>query len=270
MLHENPLMSDIDVDHWRNLQDLVLDSAKEKRRIIIIHEGGKILKFVHSHRHEIVRNVERIAEPAADAQRIYDANEDVADFVMVLERRAVEGLFGSIQDTWNSAEDLDEYVHRMYSMLDKYPDGIVTCPGPARTRLGLQWRLGASYEEIKSAVERFVPAKSTVIFGVLDAGKLWSSLVLSFDENRRIVVVTTVDPMDLKLGTGLAAIAREITDWANKRFSPCALGLFVNLEGARLLLSRPDKLAAMYELLDLGKLFADPIPLQLRQALEAQ
>ena len=40
MLHENPLMLDIDVDHWRNLQALLLDSAKERRRIVVIHEDG--------------------------------------------------------------------------------------------------------------------------------------------------------------------------------------------------------------------------------------
>ncbi len=46
MLHENPQMLDIDVDHWRNLQDLFLESAKEKRRIIVIHEAGEVLKLV--------------------------------------------------------------------------------------------------------------------------------------------------------------------------------------------------------------------------------
>jgi hypothetical protein len=45
MLHANPLMADI--GHWRNLQSLLLESAKEKRRTVVIHENGEILKFAH-------------------------------------------------------------------------------------------------------------------------------------------------------------------------------------------------------------------------------
>ena len=41
MLHEDPAMLDIDVDHWRNLQSLVLDSAKARRRIVVIHEDAR-------------------------------------------------------------------------------------------------------------------------------------------------------------------------------------------------------------------------------------
>jgi hypothetical protein len=248
----------------------VLDSAREKRRIIIIHESGQILKFVHSHRHEIIRNVERITTPSTDAQEVYEANAGIADFVMVLERRAVERFFGAIQDTWSADEDLDEYVHRMYAMVDQYSDGIVTWPGAARTRLGLQWRLGSTYEEIKLAVDQFVPRNSTVVFGVFDGAALWASLILSFDEDRRIVVVTTADPGDLQLKSNPEDVATQLVKWANARFSPCALGLFVDKDGAQLLLSRLDKLAAMQELMERGRLSVNPIPPPLLGALEGR
>src|SRR5580704_13593382 len=122
MLHENPLMSDIDVDHWRNLQDLILDSAKEKRRIILIHENGELLKFVHSDRIEIRKNIDRVTDPLTDAEKVFRANSDKADFVMVLERKAVDRFFAEVQDTWNADEDLDVYVHRMFATLDRYPE----------------------------------------------------------------------------------------------------------------------------------------------------
>ena len=81
MLHENPLMSDINVDHWRNLQDLLLDSAKEKKRIIVIHDDGEIQKFVHSDRAEIDRSVvNRITRPQEDARRIFEANAGQSGF----------------------------------------------------------------------------------------------------------------------------------------------------------------------------------------------
>src|SRR5579862_3639364 len=98
MLHENPLMADIDVDHWRNLQELILESAKEKRRIILIHENGTLLKFVHSERLNIVCNVDCVTQPHEVAEKVYRANADKADFVVVLERRAVERFFKQVQD----------------------------------------------------------------------------------------------------------------------------------------------------------------------------
>ena len=36
MLHGDVLMADIDVDQWRNAQDLVLRSAKEAKRLIVM------------------------------------------------------------------------------------------------------------------------------------------------------------------------------------------------------------------------------------------
>ncbi len=39
MLGKDVLMEDIDIDQWRNAQDL-LESAKEKKRIIVLHDNG--------------------------------------------------------------------------------------------------------------------------------------------------------------------------------------------------------------------------------------
>ncbi|MGD0613966.1 MAG: hypothetical protein ABSA69_00815 [Verrucomicrobiota bacterium] len=270
MLHKNPLMADIDVNHWRNLQNLLLESAKEKRRIILIHENGELLKFVHSERADIVRNVTRIAKPLEDAEKVYRANADKTDFVMVLERRAVDRFFAKVQDTWKADEDLDEYVHRMFATLDEYPEGIVTYPGPARTRLGLQWRLGARYEEVKAAVERFVPANSTVVFGVFKENALWASLVLGFDAEKRISVVTTCDPSELTMtGGAWETVAKELVAWANQKYAPCSLGLSMDLDSARAFLSSRNKLATLRDLAQKRKLVSDPLPKPLAQLLAA-
>ena len=60
----------------------------------------------------------------------------------------------------------------MFATLDDYPDGVVAYPGPARNTLGLQWRLGASYEQVKEAVEHFIPPRSTAVFGVFSDNDL--------------------------------------------------------------------------------------------------
>lgn len=269
MLHANPLMADIDVNHWRNLQALLLESAKGKRRIVLIHENGELLKFVHSQRADIVRNVDRVDRPHEVAEKVYRANADKADFVVVFERRAVDRFFAQVQDTWKAEEDLDEFVHRTYATMDEYPDGIVTYPGPARATLGLQWRVGASYEDVKAALERFVPPNSTVVFGIFAGDVLWATLVLGFDADRRATVVTTADPSQLTAGGGSAAIAKDVVAWVNRKYPPCSLGLFMDLDSARALLSSQDKLAALRDIAGKGRLLADPLPEPLAQLLAA-
>jgi hypothetical protein len=260
MLHEDPMMLDIDVDHWRNLQSLILDSAKGRRRIVVIHDDGEILKFVHSEREPVVRTVERIEDPHAAAERVYRDNADKADFVAVFERRAFDEYFGRFQGTWRADEDLDAFVHRTYDLMDEYRDGIVTHPGPARNVLGLQWRLGATYDQVTRAVERYVPPGSTVVFGVFDGDTLWATLVLGFDADLRADVVTTVDTSLLTVERGREAIAEEVVAWVGERYRPCSLGLFMSRDGARSFLDAEDKLAALLELRANGELIMEPVP----------
>jgi hypothetical protein len=245
MLHEDPWMVDIDVNHWRNLQALVLVSAKEKRRIVVIHEQGVIQKFVHSQRLEIVRNVDRVDDPHAVAEQIYRENADKVDFVAVFERRAFDRYMAHWQDTWRPDEDLDIFVHRTYATMDDYGDAIVTYPGPARGTLGLQWRLGASYEVIRAAVERFVPANTTVVLGIFDGDELWATLVLGFDSDRRAKVVTTVDMSELEASGLRDRVTQAVIDWVDRKYGPCSLALFTDVEGARVFLSAGDKVAAL-------------------------
>jgi hypothetical protein len=269
MLHENPLMADIDVDHWRNLQELLLESGKAKRRIILIHENGELLKFVHSQRQEIVRNVARVDDPPAVAEKVYRANSDKTDFVVALERRTVERFFAQVQDTWSADEDLDVYVHRMFDVLDEYDDGIVTYPGKASTNLGLQWRLGASYEDVLAAVKKFVPADTTVVFGVFTGDTLWACLVLGFDGDKRIVNITTADPTELTSTGNWQDKAKEVVSWANKKFTECSIGLFTDLDSAKDFLRCEDKLAALKRITEKGKLLAEPLPQPLAKLLKS-
>lgn len=269
MLHEDPLMLDIDVDHWRNLQSLVLDSAKARRRIVVIHERGEILKLVHSERVPIARTVERVDDPHAVAERVYRDNADKVDFVAVLERRALDEYFGRFQGTWRADEDLDAFVHRTYELMDEYRDGIVTHPGPARNVLGLQWRLGATYGQVTEAVKRYVPADSTVVFGVFDGDELWATLVLGFDADLRADVVTTVDPSLLTASGERDAIAAEVAAWVDERYRPCSLALFTSRDGARAFLDARDKRAVLLELRDQGDLIAERVPAGMPLAVSA-
>lgn len=260
MLQAYPLMADIDVNHWRNLQSLLLESAKGKRRIILIHENGELLKFVHSRREEINRTVDRVDNPQEVARKVYHDNEGKADFVVVFERNAIDRYTAQFQDTWKADEDLDEFVRRQYTLMDEFADGIVTYPHPPRETLGLQWRVGSSYDQIQAAVNQFVTPDSTVVFGIFQGEALWTTLVLHFDRDRKINVITTVDPSELSTTRGRNILTKEIVTWVNRKYPMCSIGLFTDLDSARGFLSNQDKAATIRELMDQGKLIADPFP----------
>lgn len=260
MLHAYPLMADIDVNHWRNLQSLLLESAKGKRRIILIHENGELLKFVHSKREEINCTVDRVDNPHEVAKKVYHDNEGKADFVVVFERSAVDRYTARFQDTWRVDEDLDEFVRRQYTMMEEFRDGIVTYPRPARETLGLQWRIGTSYNEVKAAVNKYVEPDSTVVFGIFAGDSLWTTLVLHFDRDRRVNVITTVDPSELTVNQGQEAIAQEVVSWVNCKYPTCSIGLFTDLDSARGFISSENKGATLRQLTEQGKLIADPFP----------
>lgn len=259
MLHENPLMADIDVDHWRNLQSLLLDSAKAKRRLIVIHEDGRVLKLVHSSGAAVAGAVERVDDPHLVAAQLYEANRDNVDFVAVFERSAFDRYFAAFQDTWSPTEDLDAYVHRTYAMLDDYPDGLVTYPGRARETLGLQWRVGATYEQVQSSIDRFVEPDSSVVFGVFDGDALWATLVVHFDADRRADVVTTADPSRLH-ATRRDDLVSETLAWVEQTHGRPSLGIFTDLGGARAVIAGSDKLAVLQELRASGRATIDPAP----------
>jgi hypothetical protein len=260
MLHENPLMVDIDVNHWRNLQSLLLDSAKARRRIILIHQDGEVEKLVHSHREVVSGSVDRVDDPHAVAERLYRDNEQNVDFVAVFERRAFDEYFGRFQATWRADEDLDVFVHRTYELLDEYPDGMVTHPDPARNTLGLQWRIGAGREEIAAAVERFVKPDSSVVLGIFDGDALWATLVLHFDRDLRADVVTTVETSRLSVRHGRKPIAAEVVDWVGDHYGACSVALFTGLEEARAFLASDEKLTFLTDLAARGELLTGPLP----------
>jgi len=263
MLHKNVQMVDIDVDHWRNLQDLFLESAKEKRRVIVIHEDGEIQKFVHSDRIPIERPIERVVSSQDAAKAVYGANRMETDFVMVLERRAVEQYMTEIQNSWSPDEDIDEYVNRMYSLLPKYADGIATYPGPAEMNLGIQWRIGATYEELRSLIGTYTKPDTTAILGLLEGEELWATLVLAFDSDRRIELITSAQ---VPVGTRFDSLDQAAATLAGKTPGNCSLGLFARLEPFRSWLRSEDKAAAWARLTKSGDAVLNPTPQQLKDA----
>lgn len=260
MLHKDVLMQDIDVAQWRNTQELVLDSAKERRRIVVLHDAGTVRKVAHSGGEAVSGAPTRVDDPAAAAKALYDANEEAVDFVAVFEREAFDAYFAKVQDSWNVDEELDGFVQRTYALLDEFPAGMVTYPRPARETLGLQWRIGASRDDVIGAAARFVTPGTTIVLGVFDAGALWASLVLTFDADLAVTSVTTVDPTEVETHGEAAAVADAVVGWVRSKHGPCSLGLFMDRASAEAFLAATDKAGALAEIAASGTLVVEPRP----------
>ena len=266
MLQDHPIMTDIDIDQWRNLHEMFLESAKEKRRIIIIREGKEILKFVHSQGDEIVKSLNKVTDPREDARRVYEENKEKVDFVLLVDRKGVERYFGEVQDSWNADEDLDDYVYRMYSKLADFEDEIVTYPGSAGKTLGLQWKLGLDYSQVKEFVEKFIPRNSVAVMGIFDKTNIWASLILGFDERGKIKLITTVEKS--AFAEDWRKDYRQIINWAEQKFWKCSLGLFVDKDSMEMTIKSGEKLKTIRGLSKQGKVIVYPIPEMLKRQLQ--
>ncbi|MDR2114317.1 MAG: hypothetical protein LBO75_03445 [Bifidobacteriaceae bacterium] len=225
MLHPYVLMADIDVDQWRAAQQLLLRSAKAARRIVVLHDQGKIVKLRHSQGLAIKGTWPDAKDPHGLAKALYLTNQAEVDFVQVVERDASDTYFGRIQDAWDPDQDLDVFVTNTYREMDNFPDGIVTYPGPARQTLGLQWRIGASHEEVEAVLAAIAKPGGTIVFGVIEAGRLWASLILDIASTGQVGSVTTADPAAVSLVGDPSVALDNLMAWQDSAGKTVAAGL---------------------------------------------
>lgn len=65
------------------------------------------------------------------------------------------------------------------------------------------------------------------------------------------------------------SVAEDVVAWENRKYPPCSLGLFVVFDGARDLLKSEDKLTAIRDMAEKGKLSSAPVPDALARPLAA-
>lgn len=225
MLSKDVLMEDIDVDQWRNAQDLLLESAKEKKRIIILHDDGVIRKCQHTDGIPVIGAPERIINPEKQAKKLYEDNKDNVDFVAIFERKAFDDYFSKVQESWVIDEPLDSFIHRTYELLDQYPDTMLTYPGPAKDTLGLQYRLGIRRNEALVMANKWLIPDSSLLLGIYDEGGLWTSLVLTFDKNMDVTELTTVDAERMDTKGSMKEVTARGLDWMAKHHKSRAIAL---------------------------------------------
>ncbi|HBT51270.1 MAG TPA: hypothetical protein DEA49_04070, partial [Petrotoga sp.] len=97
MLDKNPLMIDLDIDQWSKLHNEFLLGVREKKRITLIHEKGKVLNITHSHNESINRPISIVVDPQRDAKELFEANKESTELVIILDRSSVETYYDEVQ-----------------------------------------------------------------------------------------------------------------------------------------------------------------------------
>ena len=225
MLGKDVLMEDIDIDQWRNAQDLLLESAKEKKRIIVLHDNGVVRKCEHTDGLPVAGAPASITDAQKQAKELYEQNADNVDFVAIFERSAFDEYFSRMQQSWVADEPLDSFIHRTYALLDEYPDTMVTYPGPAKEVLGLHYRFGVTRNEAIVLANRWVQPESSLLLGVYDDGGLWASLVMTFDAELTMVELTTVDAERVDIKGDLGEVTSRAMEWMTKHHRSDATAL---------------------------------------------
>lgn len=239
MLHQDVLMADIDVGQWRNAQALLLHSAKGDRRLVVIHDAGRVLKQRRTDGGPVRAPVDRVEDPHDVARTLYEANREEIDLVVVMERDAVDTYFAQVQDAWDIEADLDVFVRGTYAALDDFPDGIVTHPGRARDTLGLQWRVGATHAEAEAAARAYVRPGTTAILAVHGDGRLWTSLVLDFDDEWKVTSITTADPSLVDITGTREDVLERLASWVEGSGKSVSLAIALDRAAADVLLTSP-------------------------------
>jgi len=231
MLDKNPLMIDLDIDQWSKLHNEFLLGVREKKRITLIHEKGKVLNISHSHNESINRPISIVVDPQRDAKELFEANKESTELVIILDRCSVETYYDEVQSAWTAEEDLDHYMYRMYSKLDCYYPGIVTYPGPASRQLGLQWLLPGKpgFLEVESLINNFVEKSTVVTMAVFeDSTKLWTSLILGFNEKKKISLITSVKQGLIE--KNWRNEYSKINSWVNDSYWKIGLAIYMSKE----------------------------------------
>lgn len=247
MIAANVLMEDMDKDQWSHDQDLLLESSKEKNRIIVLHDNGVIRKIARTDGSEVKGKPASITDANVQAKQLYEANKEGLDFVAIFERHAFDEYFSKMQDSWIADEPVDSFVYRQYKLLDQYPDTMVTYPGPAKTQMGMQFRLGVSLNEAFTLSNKWVSPNTSILLGVYDHGCIWASLVFTFNEKMEISVLTTVNPEKVNTVGDMAKVTDNAFDWLKKTHQSGAAALVWNREEFDVFRAAKDKEKAVVE-----------------------
>lgn len=266
MLSKNPLMIDLNINQWRNLHSLFLEPIRSKERITVIHEKGKILNISHSLEKTVeIDNLQKIIDPVYDTKIIYEKNKQRTDLVIMIDRLALEKYYNEAFSYWTTEMDLDEYVINMYKLLDKYYPDIIIYPGPSSKQSGLQSK--GLYDMIFKVIQFVVSSGSTVVFCVFeDNSKIFTSLILGVDANKKISLVTSVNQEIIS--NDWRKEYSNVLSWIDESFWECDLGIFMNKSTLDRIMKNQSMEESTFNAILNREIIVDPFPKSLQSIIK--
>lgn len=253
MLSPEVCILDINPYHWRHLFDTLFPRRNE-RRLVIVHERGRILKAFDTQKglRPDLKSTDA-HDPLGLAKKLH-ATEG-AERVLVLERAALDDYFAALHTIYNSDEDGDRYFQRARLALDDDPR-LVRYPAEPR---GLHLA-GISYEVWASLIAH-VPHGHALVLGIFDEGRIWASLIVRVHAGK-IGLITTSDAvmlLDVRVSDWRKDY-RPLLEGVAAHIGPPFAGLFCTRAVFLDLVACDDKLARLEELRTKGDVILEPYP----------
>ena len=208
MLSQSVKITDLNVEQWRRLTELVY-APEKSRKILLMHEGGKALKCWDTVLGELALPDLNLTDLQAAADALREKHPEAYE-VWVLEPGSFAKKMAEIQaqakfETQQDVYALFEFEERLQA------PGFAMAP-----RRDFFWH-GAPLLRVQKFVEKMLPDSCVFVLGVFDGDLLWASLLVEF-ENKKIVSISTSDSLP----------AEDIKDVVGRDQHPYFLSLAAN------------------------------------------
>lgn len=228
-----------------------------ERLLIVFFQENRVLHAVHSERGP-VETVD--FKGPGSLERL--ATEHNVDRVVCIESGAVRRIFTKAQASLKYSQSLWEQILSCRTAFKmELNSGIYVFPDPFR-----------SIPEIPDFVLRlfrmFVPEEMVLVAGVMDSGRVWTSLVVGLDKGE-VSLVTTTDSLE---GMGeefqdLRTAAGIIAGGTAARWGTPTAGVFMERAAFEQLLASSKPLYTFADLVRKQWIYMNPFPVRLKIAL---
>jgi hypothetical protein len=237
MLSPEVEIVDVDPVSWHNLFQ-IFRPEKQERQLFILHDGGKVLRVWDSEK-KLRSDIEGpITDAPALAEGLLEEDRGLAR-VFIYDTNAVRELFMRVRSPEYDDMDLDEY-RQMIKGLIKTELSSGVCIRPP---LG-DW-YDTCYEGFQELLSR-LPSPSSLVVGIFDSGREFTSLILSV-EGGKVKRISTFDVL-VPDGHEPRSEPEDFAAFASlleARFPPIAFAVFTDSSVASRVVSSTDPLALL-------------------------
>ncbi len=255
---------DIDPVQWHNISSLLYGPQRRPTYLYGVLEQGSPVALVHSRQGQLdlslwPRDAHSLQEVAV---RLRERTQ--VDQAIILERQAVRDLWDQQQQAWEPGDDLAGFVARMRMLAAQMLDARAACEP---TGAVLSDYRQVEYSAMFDLLRRGAGAAGTFVVGVYDGDMLWFSLAGQLADGEIVLLTTSLglaDPGSAPPRKTRIEAYRWLLEACARRLGPPSLGVFLDIEVARMLPFSADPARALREGVKSGLALIEPGPAALR------